>query len=211
MLKKRFDEYKRQVIKPFYKNHFMRFDRQIILADCLSALNHGVRHVEDLKLAISLIMESFSYGKSSLFSRLFSPKIDKLLFAVTKADHVTADQHAQLETLLNELVHNVRSELNYDQIVMKTLALASIQATKVGVSEHQGKEISVLQGKRLSDNKLITLFPGTVPKSLLHHEQWPEQGFNFISFAPFKKTATHEILPHLRMDHVLQFLIGDKM
>ncbi len=211
MLKKRFDEYKRQVIKPFYKNHFMRFDRQIILADCLSALNHGVSHVEDLKLAISLIMESFSYGKSGVFSRLFSPKIDKLLFAVTKADHVTADQHVQLEMLLNELIHNVRSELNYEQITMKTLALASIQATKAGVSEYQGKDISVLQGKRLSDNKLLTLFPGSVPKSLSHRETWPDQGFNFISFAPFDKTAMHEVLPHLRMDHALQFLIGDKM
>lgn len=211
MLKIRFNEYKERVIKPFYKDHFMRFDRQIILADCLTALNHGVRHVDDLKLAISLIMESFSYGKSGVLSRLFSPKIDKLLFAVTKADHVTTDQHAQLVMLLNELVYQARSELSYERVKMQTLALASVQATKAGNSEHQGKVIPVLQGKRLGDNTLITLFPGTVPKTLVHHTEWPECGFNFISFAPFKKVAEHEVLPHLRMDHAIQFLLGDKM
>ncbi|PMC21719.1 hypothetical protein CJ207_12400, partial [Klebsiella aerogenes] len=31
---------------------------------------------------------------------LFSPVIDKLLFAATKADHVTVDQHGNMVSLL---------------------------------------------------------------------------------------------------------------
>ncbi|MGJ8691321.1 MAG: YcjX family protein [Thalassotalea sp.] len=211
MLRVRFVEYKERVVKKFYKEHFTRFDRQIILADCLTALNHGSANIDDLQLAISLIMESFDYGKSSIFSRLFAPKIDKLLFAATKADHVTAEQHNKLVSLLNQLVHQARQELNYDNIAMKTLALASVQATKAGKSQYQGKEIPVLQGRQLSDNKTITLFPGSVPSKLPTKANWPEQGFHYISFSPFQSIASHEALPHLRMDQVMQFLLGDKM
>ena len=211
MLRARFNEYKERVVKNFYKEHFNRFDRQIILADCLTALNAGYENVEDLKLAISLIMESFNYGKTSIFSRLFSPKIDKLLFAATKADHVTAEQHSHLVALLNQLVYHASQSLNYDSIEMKTLAIASVQATKAGKSQYQGNEISVLQGKQLSDDKLITLFPGSVPQKLPTKNHWPENGFKFISFAPLNVVASHEALPHLRMDQVMQFLFGDKM
>lgn len=211
MLRARYVEYKERVVKQFYKEHFTRFDRQIILADCLSALNKGLPNVQDLQLAISLIMESFDYGKTSLFSRLFSPKIDKLLFAATKADHVTSEQHNRLVSLLNQLVHQARLDLSYDNIAMKTLALASVQATKAGKSQYQGKEISVLQGRQLVDGKVITLFPGSVPNKLPTQVNWPEQGFNYLSFAPFETIANHEALPHLRMDQVMQFLLGDKM
>ena len=81
MLRARFVEYKERVVKSFYKEHFTRFERQIILADCLTSLNNGVENFEDLQLAISMIMENFNYGKAGLLTRLFAPKIDKILFA----------------------------------------------------------------------------------------------------------------------------------
>lgn len=211
VLRARFVEYKERVVKQFYKQHFSRFDRQIILADCLTAMNLGIDNVKDLQQAISMIMESFHYGQSSLFSRLFAPKIDKLLFAATKADHVTSEQHNHLVTLLNQLVHQTKEELNYHDIDMKTVAIASVQASKPGKSIYQGKEIPVLQGRQLTDNKLITLFPGSVPMKLPTAENWPKEGFQYIAFAPLQSIAAHEALPHLRMDQVLQFLLGDKM
>ena len=72
----------------------------------------------DLKMAMTMIMQSFSYGQSSLFSRLFSPKIDKLLFAATKADHVTPEQHKNLASLFDQLVYQTQHHLNYDVIKM---------------------------------------------------------------------------------------------
>jgi predicted YcjX-like family ATPase len=38
---KRFEEYKKKVIKPFYKGHFKHMDRQIVLVDVLQALQKG--------------------------------------------------------------------------------------------------------------------------------------------------------------------------
>lgn len=210
-LRARYIEYKERVVANFYKQHFNRFDRQIILVDCLTALNHGYHNIEDLTLAMNMLMESFNYGQSSIFSRLFSPSIDKVLFAATKADHVTGEQHSQLVSLLNQLLYQAKQNFTFDNIDMKTLAIASVQASKPGVSDYQGKELPVVQGKRLSDQKLITLFPGSVPKKLPNKESWPEQGFNFIAFSPLHSIIMSEPLPHLRIDQVMQFLLGDKM
>jgi len=220
MLRSRFIEYKEQVVKKFYKQHFSRFDRQIVLADCLSPLNacsenSGPESFADLQLAIDMILESYSYGKSGLFSRLFSPKIDKLLFAATKADHVTAEQHAPMVSLLNQLIFQSKHQLNFEAVEMKTLAIASVKSTNTGKSLHQGQQVSVVQGHTI-DNKQrvaekITLFPGSVPDKLPNKAFWQQSAFNFINFSPMSGMSKHQALPHIRMDQVLQFLLADKM
>lgn len=59
-----------------------------------------------MRLALTQLMQSFHYGQRTLFRRLFSPVIDKLLFAATKADHVTIDQHANMVSLLQQLIQD---------------------------------------------------------------------------------------------------------
>lgn len=211
MLRARYIEYKERVIRRFYKEHFVNFDRQIVLADCLTPLNNGPESFADLQNAITMIMKSFQYGQSSLLSRLFSPKIDRLVFAATKADHVTPEQHQNLVSLLNKLVYHTKQQLNFDSIKMKTLALASVKATKVGKTLYQGNNIPVIQGRQLDNDKIITLFPGTVPATIPNAEYWQQQAFNYITFAPAESAVRDECLSHLRMDQVLQFLLGDKL
>ena len=211
MLRARFLEYRERVVKRFYKDHFLKFDRQIVLADCLTPLNKGKHSFTDLQQAISMIMESYSYGQSSLFSRLFSPKIDKLLFAATKADHVTPEQHSHLTSLLNQLIYSTKHKLNFDAIEMKSLAIASVKASENGKSQHKGQLVPVIRGRQLESEQLVTLFPGSVPDKLPESDFWTERPFNFINFAPLKPIAKHECLPHLRLDQALQFLLGDKM
>jgi predicted YcjX-like family ATPase len=220
MLRSRYIEYKEQVVKVFYQQHFLRFDRQIVLADCLTPLNacsdnSGSESFADLQLAIDMILESYSYGKSGLFSRLFSPKIDKLLFAATKADHVTSEQHSPMVSLLNQLIYQSKHKLNYEAIEMKTLAIAAVKSTTSGKTLHKGEKISVIQGDVLPKGeeavKKMTLFPGAVPEKLPEKGYWQECAFNFINFLPTRGMTKHEPLPHIRMDQVLQFLLADKM
>jgi predicted YcjX-like family ATPase len=220
MLRARYIEYKEQVVKVFYQQHFLRFDRQIVLADCLTPLNacsdnSGSESFADLQLAIDMILESYSYGKSGLFSRLFSPKIDKLLFAATKADHVTPEQHAPMVSLFEQLIYQSKHKLNYEAIEMKTLAIASVKSTTTGKMNHKGQRVSVIQGHTLAKGKesseKITLFPGAVPEKLPEKNYWQQSAFNFINFSPIIGLEKHEPLPHIRMDQVLQFLLADKM
>ena len=211
MLRARYLEYKERVVRKFYKEHFVNFDRQIVLADCLTPLNEGVDNFRDLQKAIEMIMESFNYGKSSLISRLFSPKIDKLLFAASKADHVTPEQHNNLISLFNQLIHSTKQHLGYEGVEMKTLALSSVKSTLAGKGKHNGEFIPVIRGYVDSPEKPVTLFPGEVPSLLPDANYWENNQFNFISFKPYQSIKEHQSLPHLRMDQALQFLLGDKM
>ncbi|MBN3074601.1 YcjX family protein, partial [Pectobacterium brasiliense] len=83
----------------FYKDHFVSFDRQIYLVDCLKPLNIGIHALNDMRLALTQLIQSNQNGKSTHNRRMFSPCIDKLMFAASKADHITADLHANLVSL----------------------------------------------------------------------------------------------------------------
>ncbi len=128
----RYEEYQTKVVKAFYNNHFSLFDRQIVLVDCLQPLNAGYESFQDMKSALEQTIASFEYGKSSFLRRLFAPKIDKVLFAATKADHVTPEQHPNLVSLLQQMVHPSWQQVAYENIEMNCVTLASIQATQSG-------------------------------------------------------------------------------
>ncbi len=59
MLRERFNYYCEKVVKGFYKNHFLRFDRQIVLVDCLQPLNSGPQAFNDMRLALTQLMQKF--------------------------------------------------------------------------------------------------------------------------------------------------------
>ena len=41
MMERRYEAYKDVVVRPFFRDHFARLDRQIVLVDALAALNAG--------------------------------------------------------------------------------------------------------------------------------------------------------------------------
>lgn len=209
-LVRRYDSYCEQVVKRFYKEHFAQVDRQIVLADCLQPLNAGLGSFNDLQLALEQISESFAYGKSNFLTRLFSPKIDRLLFVATKADHVTPDQHGHLVALLSELAKGIKRHVRFDGITVETMALASIRATQAGYCDYQGKQIPAIEGHQLKDRSLLTLYPGEVPALPPTEDFWVKNPFQFVEFFPPAKQL-NQPLPHIRMDQALDFLLGDKL
>jgi len=212
LLEQRFEYYKEHVVKQFYRQHFVKFDRQIVLVDCLSPLNSGHQSFCDMQLAINQILHSFNYGKTSLLRRLFAPKIDKLVFAASKADHVTPEQHDKLVQLLSQLIAEGKRHVKFEGISTQTMALASIKATQSGKVQINGQSFSALKGILQSDansQKITTVFPGEVPVSLPKPEFWQQQGFEFSPFqAP--QANSFEALPHIRIDQAIEFLLGDK-
>ncbi|WP_087022755.1 YcjX family protein [Thaumasiovibrio subtropicus] len=208
LLKARFEHYKQHVIKPFYKQHFSKFDRQIILVDCLQPLNAGPESFNDMRQAIEHLMGSFRYGRNNLLKRLFAPRIDKVLFAATKADHVTPEQHPHMVSLMQQIIHEAYQHASFEGISMECMSLASISATTPGFVSHKGEQMAALQGTGL-DGEARMLFPGEVPKRLPNSAFWDEQGFDFVPFRP-GNIESDEPLPHIRMDKALQYLLGDK-
>src|SRR5690606_38161021 len=141
------------------------------------------------------LMQSFNYGQRSLFSRLFTPRIDRLAIAATKADHVTPEQHQRLVTLLEALLAEPLKNLKYANIPVKALSLASIRATEAREVSHQGRCTPALKGTSLDCEPLLT-FPGEVPSRPPAADFWTRQGFDFIAFRP--QQATPGALPHIR-------------
>jgi predicted YcjX-like family ATPase len=209
LLSKRFEHYKQQVVQPFYQQHFRKFDRQVILVDCLSALNRGFHSYQDLQKALDWIMGSFHYGSSNILNRLFKPKIDKLVFAASKADHITPDQQTNLVKLLESMLHNARKQIQFEGVATETTALSAIRASKSGLGQLQGQEIALLQGKD-EQGAGITLFPGEVPTSQPTADFWQEHTFEFPKLSP-PELNNQQALPHIRMDQVLDFILADKL
>ncbi|NLS12632.1 YcjX family protein [Vibrio sp. SM6] len=205
----RYKQYQDKVVKAFYKHHFATFDRQIVLVDCLQPLNIGADAFFDMRSAIEQLMRSFRYGRSGLLSRLFAPKIDKVLFAATKADHVTPDQHGNLVSLLQQMVHPAWQTAAFDNIEMNCMSMASVTATQSGFIATKAGQQAAIQGTTLTGEPL-TLFPGEVPKRLPEPSYWQQHGFEFVSFQPLAVEDTTP-LNHIRVDKALEYLIGDKL
>lgn len=208
-LKKRYEHYQKKIVKPFYEDYFSQFDRQVILADCLTPLNYGYNEFMEMKLGLQQLFKHFHYGNRSLFSRLFSSNIDKLLFIATKADHITGDQVPNLESLMRQLVQEGGRHAEFDGIETGYLAISAIQATDAVKVTQNDKTIRAIRGIRSSDKKQVTLYPGTVPNRLPDKNYWQFNRFEFDQFEP-KQIDYDQPIPHLRMDSVLQFLLADR-
>lgn len=210
LLNKRYDYYRNKIVKGFYENYFSTFDRQVILADCLTPLNHSQQAFLDMQTGLNQLFKNFHYGKRNLLNRLFSPRIDKLMFIATKADHITTDQMPNLVSLMRQLVQEGGRHVEFEGIDTEYTAIAAIRATKQVIVNQNGRQIKAIQGVRSKDKQLITLYPGSVPSKLPSQEFWQKQPhFDFDAFEP-QPLEQGETIPHLRMDAVLQFLLGDR-
>ncbi|QIM68267.1 YcjX family protein [Basfia succiniciproducens] len=210
ILNQRYDYYKNKVVKGFYENYFVHFDRQLILADCLTPINHSRQAFQDMQEGLQQLFKNFHYGKRRLINRLFYPRIDKLMFIATKADHITSDQIPNLVSLMRQLVQDGGRHVAFEGIETGFTAIAAIRATKQVLVEQEGKTFKALQGIRSKDKRQVTVYPGSVPSRLPSTDFWQQQKFDFDQFEP-QPLESGEIIPHLRMDSVLQFLLGDKL
>mgnify|MGYP006215540001 CR=1 FL=1 len=75
---------------------------------------------------------------------------------------------------------------------------------------HQGQRQAVLSGRDLHTATTQTLFPGEVPAELPTAELFARHQFQFPAFLPTDNNP-EQPLPHVRMDHALEFLLGDKL
>ena len=206
----RFGQYKRHIVRGFYKDHFSGFDRQIVLVDCLHALNSGAEGFADTQRTLARIIESFAYGKGSLLARLFKPRIDRILFVASKADHVLPAQHANLVSLLQHLVKGSRSVARFEGVTSDCIALASVAATELARGSSRGESMTGLRGHALDGTPLLVR-PPEVPADVPAPEWWREHAEGFYdAFRPLRMDP-QRAMPHIRLDGALEFLLADKL
>jgi uncharacterized protein len=224
MLERRYEKYKDIVVRPFFRDHFARLDRQIVLVDTLRALNAGPAAVADLEAALTDILTCFRQGDTNAFLNLISRRIDKILFAASKADHIHSSSHDRLEATMMRLVAKAAKRARFAGAETRSLALAAVRATREGQIEEGGERLDVIIGTPIAGETLegmtydgrteIALFPGDLPpdpEALLEEEK--PVALKFMRFTPPQKlerdAGGNPVLPHIRLDRALDYLIGD--
>src|SRR5258707_550153 len=130
MMTRRYEAYKDLVVRPFFRDHFSRLDRQVVLVDALAAFNSGPEALHDLEAALAGILDCFRIGRSTLLSSLFRPRIDRILFAATKADHLHHSSHDRLEAVLRRTVNRAVAKAEDTGADIDVVALAAVRATR---------------------------------------------------------------------------------
>lgn len=213
----RYRGYCDRVVLPFMRRHFATLDRQIVLVDLLSAINEGPGAVAELRQALAALMPAFRHGSAGWLSRLIGQSaIDKVLFAATKLDHVGLDQQPKLAELLGGLVAEVQAGLRFEGAEVETMALAALRCTdSVIAQDEQGRPLPSVRGRPVGRDRDIVLFPGHLPDTLAQLKSaWDPASppLRFQNFAPPQNAASDpKGMPHIGLDHALEFLIGDRL
>lgn len=217
---RRFEAYKAQVVKPFFRSHFARIDRQVVLVDALGAIHSGPRAVEDLRQALSGILGSFRPGRNSFLTSILGKRVDKILFAATKADHLHHTQHGRLQAIMEALVADARRQADFSGAGTGAMAIAALRATVEEMRRVDGAELGVVRGALLESGRQAALHPGDLPadpSALLAPardgaERWLDGDYDVMRFAPAPLSLrAGDGPPHIRLDRAAEFLIGDKL
>jgi hypothetical protein len=227
LMEQRYEAYKALVARPFFRDHFARLDRQIVLVDVLAALDSGPPALADLETALGDALSALSVGRNSLFSSLFSPRIDRVLFAATKADHVHHAEHERLERVMEMIVGRARSRAEGSGADVRAMAFAAVRATREVRIEDRGTSLAAIAGtpeagevvgeERFDGATEAAVFPGELPANpaTLFDREGPRWRVRAPRFRPplLLPDAGGRMppLPHLRLDRALDFLIGDRL
>src|SRR6516162_1555890 len=173
MMRRRYEAYKNVVVRPFFRDHFARLDRQIVLVDALAAFNAGPEAVRDLEGALKSILDCFEIGRRTFISALLRPRADRILFAATKADHLHPSSHDRLEAILRRMVDRAIMRAGVAGAGVDVIALAAVRATREAQVRHGGEMLpsiigvpaagETVGGRRLDGLTEVAVFPGDLP------------------------------------------------
>jgi predicted YcjX-like family ATPase len=228
IMERRYEAYKTHVVRPFFREHIARLDRQIVLIDAMQALNAGPDAVADLERALTEILACFRAGRGSLLTDWFSRRIDRILIAATKADHIHHESHDRLQAIVRRLTDRAIERASFSGATVDVLAMAAVRATREGTVK-SGKDVlpviigtplagETIGGETFDGSTETAVFPGDLPESaedVLRQGQADGELIRFVRFRPPRLERTSEgislSLPHIRLDRALQFLVGDRL
>jgi len=224
LMARRYDAYVKQVVRPFFRDHFARLDRQIVLIDALAALNAGADAVNDLSSAISDVLSAFRHGAGNPLTSILGRRIDRIMIAATKADFLHHGNHDQLEAIAARLVERAVEKARFSGTQIDVSAMAAIRATREAEIVEHGERLPCIVGIPQAGERLgtevfdgqreVAIFPGDLPddpdQALAGHS---EGAVRFIRFRPpvidKSRWDLGPSFPHIRLDRVLNFLLAD--
>ncbi|MCK0097070.1 YcjX family protein [Yoonia sp. F2084L] len=218
---RRFESYKRNIVRPFFQDHFAKIDRQIVLVDVLGAIHAGPAALDDLRNAMARILGAFRPGRNDFLTRIFQGRrVEKILFAATKADHLHHSQHPQLTSITEALVREAKDRADFAGAQTGAMSIAALRTTVEETVDHADGPLDVVRGRLLESNKQAAFYPGKLPSDPAHllaparegSDKWLDADYSVMSFAPAPlDRRPGDGPPHIRLDKAAQFLLGDRL
>jgi uncharacterized protein len=158
-------------------------------------------------------------GASSLLSELFGRKIDRILFAATKADLLHQTSHDRLENILRMIVDDAVTRAKFSGATIEVAAVSAIRATREAKVHQRGEELPCIAGipqkgevvgsTTFDGEREAAIFPGDLPPTAQAALDGTLKGqLKFVRFRP--PPMKDNAFPHIRLDRTLNFLLGDR-
>ncbi len=228
MMVRRYESYKAQVVRPFFRDHFARIDRQIVLVDVLGALDQGGSAVGELERALSGVLEAFRPGLNSWLELFTGRRIDRILYCATKADHIPASSHDRLSAILKRVIERASQRATREGADIETAAIAALRATRETTAKSGRETLPCLRGVPLAGERIgatvfdglteAAIFPGDLPAdadaALANASASQPGSLALVSFRPPRISPDAggikpQALPHIRLDRALDYLLSD--
>ena len=216
-MERRYDAYKRQVVRPFFVRHFAKIDRQVVLMDVLGVIHNGPEAIEDLRRTMAGVLSAFRPGSNRFLRQVIhGRRVDRILFAATKADHIHHAEHDKLTAITETMLREAKDRAEFSGAKTQAVSLAALRTTVEEEHRQNGMVLPCVRG-RVKD-KQIAVYPGDLPDDpaqIVGHarggaSEWLHD-YDGAQFDPAKITTRAGFgLPHIRMDRAAQFLLGDK-
>ena len=217
---RRFGAYKSRVVKVFFRDHFARIDRQVVLMDVLGAIHAGPQAVEDMRRAMADILAAFRPGRAGWLAQLLGTRrVERILFAATKADHLNHIQHPRLTAITAAMLREARDRADFSGARTEAMSIAALRTTTEEMIHQDGEDLPAVRGT-LMDGRQAAFYPGELPANpaelLVPASQgaarWLEGDYAIMDFAPAPATMrSGDGPPHIRLDRAAEFLIGDRI
>jgi uncharacterized protein len=217
----RYDAYCSETVGGFLRDTFGRFGRQLVLVDVLGALNGGGEVFDDTCRALSEVCRYLRASSESRWRRMNvfagSPKIDKIAFAASKADHVPSLQRQNLANLLYQMLRNEVSEFRWKGTELLTTCLSSVCSTEEVREERDGQMYDAIVGRRTKTGKRATVIAPPIPGQVPNRAWWKKREVNGASAFCFPEFRPPPIdpnslagIPQVGMERLLNFLLADR-
>ena len=217
---RRYEAYKSRIVKPFFRDHFSRIDRQVVLVDVLGAIHAGPPALEDLRRTMADILSAFNPGRTGWLAQMLGlRRVERILFAATKADHINHVQHQRLANIATALLRDARDRADFAGARTDAMAIAALRATTEAVIEQNGQSLPAVRGT-LMDGRNAAFYPGELPADPAQllvparegHREWLDGDYAAMNFRPAANTLRPgDGPPNIRLDRAAEFLIGDRL
>ena len=128
LMQRRFEAYKTHVGQPFFRDHFQRIDRQIVLVDVLAAVDAGPTALAELEEALDQVLITFRTGRNDPHPPALAPRGPRAVRGDEGRPHHPGSD--RLDHLLRILVDRSCARTEAAGARVGTVALASMRATR---------------------------------------------------------------------------------